>query len=253
MKNKPKILFEDDELVVVNKPPGILSIPDRYRPEKFNLKAHLGQKRSDVRVVHRLDKNTSGVICFAKTETAHKALSLQFEARTAEKKYLALVEGIVYRAEGIVDSPIATDSHKQGRMIISSKGKASHTEYRILEAFKHYSLLEVVIKTGRTHQIRVHLASIGHPLAADALYGNRDAVFLSQIKGRKYRRGKNQEEKPLISRTCLHAGYLAIVHPGSGQKINFEAPLPKDFQAMLSQLRKWGAVFLYLQLFFSTF
>ncbi|MEM9822874.1 MAG: RluA family pseudouridine synthase [Bacteroidota bacterium] len=240
MKKKVSILFEDDHLVILNKPANYLSIPDRFAPAQANLLGYLRNRQEEVFVVHRIDRETSGIICFAKTAAAHKSLSQQFENRTVKKIYQVLVEGHLHQNEGAIDLPIAPSKSKAGKMVIAKRGKASLTEYRLLETFKHYSLLAADIKTGRTHQIRVHFEAIGYPLAVDAVYGRKAEFYLSQVKLKKYRPNRLEEERPLMSRTSLHAYELQLMHPVSGDNLTFQAPLPKDFKAVLQQLRKWG-------------
>ncbi len=240
MKTPYTTIYEDDAIIVVNKPAGLLSIPDRYDANKPNLYHLLLADNNEIRIVHRLDRETSGAICFAKTEAAHRTLSLQFEKRSTQKLYLALVDGHPSPPEGTIDRAIAKHFSKPGRMIVANRGKEALTTYKVVDTFKRFSLLEVNIHTGRTHQIRVHLQSIGHPLAIDPLYGKREAFFLSEIKRKSFNIGKGQEERPLMNRTSLHASQLTFTHPDSGERQTFEAPLPKDFQAVLKQLGKWG-------------
>ena len=241
MKTKIDILHEDEALIIVNKPPNLLTIPDRFDPAKPNLYHWLlGEYGDKVFVVHRIDQETSGAICFARTEEAHRHLSQQFEKRTVEKIYLTLVEGHPDPPEGEIDKPIGAHPARSGMMTVTRNGKPALTLYRTIETFKAFSLLEADIKTGRTHQIRVHFKFIGHPLMIDALYGKRDAFYLSEIKGRSYNLNKHKEERPLMSRTTLHAGKLTLEHPFSGERVAFEAPLHKDFNAVLNQLRKWN-------------
>ncbi len=241
MKNRPSIIFEDDDIIVLNKPAHYLTIPDRFVAERPNLTTFLKDRLEDVFVVHRLDKETSGAILFAKNAAAHRNLSMQFEARTIDKIYLALVEGTVHKEEGEINQPIANNMRDKGRMIIASRGKPSLTLYQVIERFKNYTLVEANIKTGRTHQVRVHFERIGYPLAVDSLYGRKSAFLLSEVKMKKYRRGKDVlEEKPLMSRTTLHAAKVTFDHPTTNESITFEAELPKDFRAVLNQLRKWG-------------
>ena len=240
MKNTPKIIFNDDDIAIVNKPPDYLSIPDRYSPSKPNLVQFLKNQFDNVFVVHRLDKETSGVICFALNADSHRHLNQQFEQRTTEKIYLALVKGQLHQESGIIDKPIAKHNSIAGRMIVSAKGKTALTHYNVVERFQDYTLLELSIKTGRMHQIRVHLQSVSYPLAVDQLYGGDDSFLLSRIKLRKYKSGKNQEENPLMKRCTLHALRLSIDHPRTGNRVTFEAELPKDFNAVIKQLRKWG-------------
>ena len=240
MKNNPTIIFQDDDIVIVNKPPNYLSIPDRFTPSKPNLVSFLNQKFEKVFIVHRLDKETSGIICFALNEEAHRNLSLQFEKRTTEKIYLALVNGNIHNDEGIIDKPIAKHSVVAGKMIVASRGKPSVTHYKVVERFRNYSLLEMNIKTGRMHQIRVHLQSESYPLAVDSMYGGEDSFLLSKVKMRRYKSGKENEERPLMSRCTLHSFRLSLDHPTSQERVSFEAELPKDFNAVIKQLRKWG-------------
>jgi RluA family pseudouridine synthase len=239
-KTQSSILYEDEALVLVNKAPGELTIPDRHHPEYFNLQHWLQERYGRIWVVHRLDRDTSGILCFARTAEAHRHLSRQFEERTVNKTYLALVDGIPYPQEGSIDRPIGPHPSQAGKMTVVRKGKNALTEYRCVEIFRQFSLLELQLHTGRTHQVRVHLAYLGHPLIVDPLYGKRDAFYLSEVKGRHYRLGKNEEERPLLTRHPLHAFRLGFVHPLSSEERRFEAPPAKDFTALLRQLRKWG-------------
>lgn len=237
---KPEILYEDEHLVIADKPAGLLSIPDR-NGNKDNLVTALEKQFGKVFIVHRLDRETSGVICFARNEAAHRHLSIQFERHTTDKFYLALLDGVLHHDEGEIDKPIGEHPHIPGKMAITHPGKPSLTFYRTLERFKRYTLAEALIKTGRTHQIRVHFQSIGYPLAVDALYGRRAAFYLSEIKGKSYKSGKyTEEERPLMDRTSLHSYRLRIDHPVSGERLEFRAEIPRDLAAVLNQLRKWG-------------
>ncbi len=237
---KPDIIYEDEHLIVVNKQAGLLSIPDRAG-NKESLLGLLERQYGKVFVVHRLDRETSGILCFARNEAAHRHLSLQFEHHTSDKYYLALVDGVLHHDEGEIDKPIGEHPTISGKMAIVHSGKPSLTFYRVLERFKRFSLAEILIKTGRTHQIRVHFQSIGYPLAVDALYGRRAAFYLSEIKGKSYKSGKyTEEERPMMERTSLHSSRLRLDHPVTGERMEFKAELPKDFAAILNQLRKWG-------------
>lgn len=240
MRKKLDILFQDEEIVVVNKPAGVLTIPGRSGEDGDSLLSLLNKKFDQCLTVHRLDLNTSGVICFAKTKEAHKALSLQFQNRSVQKIYQVLVDGTVQEETGEIDKPIAPHKVIAGKMAIASKGKKALTLYTVKERFNSFTFLEADIKTGRTHQIRLHFQSIGFPLSIDKVYGSREAIKLSEIKGRSYRIGKLDEERPLMSRSTLHASKLTINHPDTGEQMTFEAPLPKDFKALLNQLRKWA-------------
>jgi len=239
-KAKLEILHDDPEFVIVNKAPGMLSIPDRFVKEIPNILKSLHQIHEKVFVVHRLDKETSGVICYAKTEEAHKNLNKQFLDRTVDKHYRAIVEGTPYPASGEIDLAIIESTVTRGKMIVKKTGKPSLTLFETLEFFKHYSLVDANIKTGRMHQVRIHFSAIGHPLAVDPLYGRQSEVFLSKIKKKKFNLQKNVEERPLMARTTLHAQSLAFDHPVTGERLTFEAEPPKDFRAFLNQLRKWG-------------
>lgn len=240
MKLRPEILYRDEHQLVVNKPAGLLSVPDRYDPTKPNLQDWLRSRYEDIIKVHRLDRETSGLICFARTQAAHRHLSLQFEGHEIEKTYLALLDGPVHQSEGTIDQPIAPNPSRSGQMMVSNKGKNAITHYRVLATFQRFSWVEVKIETGRTHQIRVHFQHIGHPLAVDEFYGPRNALFLSEIKGKNYRLGKDQEERPLLSRLSLHAHRLVFTPFGQPAPQSFEAPLPKDLAVSLKQLQKWG-------------
>jgi 23S rRNA pseudouridine1911/1915/1917 synthase len=236
-----QLLYEDEQLLLVAKPSGLLSIPDRHQPDIPSLQQLLATAYGRIWTVHRLDRETSGVICFARTEEAHRSLSLQFEKRTAGKYYLALVDGRLVDDTGSIALPIGPHPRQEGKMaIISRGGKSALTDYRVLDRYKAFSWVEARLHTGRTHQVRVHFQAIGHALAVDPLYGKRSELFLSEIKGKKFQLGKYEEERPLLQRTALHASRLIVAHPLTGQPVAGEAPLPKDLRAVLSQLDKWG-------------
>jgi 23S rRNA pseudouridine955/2504/2580 synthase/23S rRNA pseudouridine1911/1915/1917 synthase len=235
-----ELLHEDEHLLVVHKPAGLLTIPDRTG-EKDSLHAQLERKYGKVFIVHRLDRETSGVLCFARNEAAHRHLSMQMEHHTADKYYYALLDGELHHEEGEIDKPIGEHASIPGKMSIRMTGKPSLTLYRVAERFKRFTLAEVLIKTGRTHQIRIHFQSIGYPLAVDAIYGRRAAFLLSEIKGKSYKSGKfSEEERPIMERTSLHAARLKLEHPVTGERLEFLSDLPKDFAALLNQLRRWG-------------
>lgn len=237
-KNKYQILWEDEHFLLVDKPSDLLTIPDRYRTDLPNLYNLLQVQYGAIYVVHRLDKGTSGVVCFAKTTDAHRLLSQQFEARTPVKKYYALVKGVPYDRSGKIE--VGLSPRKEGGMRVDVKrGKPSVTTYEVVEEFDHYALLETSILTGRTHQIRVHCKHIGHPLVVDPLYSGVDALYLSEIKRKRFNLNRMGQERPLLSRVPLHAHCLQLLHPISGKIITQKCPLPKDFRAVLNQLRKW--------------
>jgi 23S rRNA pseudouridine955/2504/2580 synthase/23S rRNA pseudouridine1911/1915/1917 synthase len=233
-------IYEDDDLIIINKPAKMLVIPDRHNTELPSLnkilETKMGQK---VWVVHRLDRETSGVICFAKNEQSHRYLSMLFQERDVQKFYAGLVNGIVTPTEGRIEGAIAEHPAANGKMIVAKKGKPAITDYKVVEQWPLYALLQFQIHTGRTHQIRVHMQSIGHPLVCDELYGDGQPFFLSTIK-RKYRLSdKDETEKPLLARMALHAYKLQFVKE-DGTQITAEAPLPKDMAACVNQLNKWS-------------
>lgn len=240
MKEKPELIYQDADILVVNKPPNLLAIPDRYSPELPSLLDYLRTKFGEVFKVHRLDRPTSGIMIFARNEAAHRQLSLQFETRKVVKIYLALVEGILHPEEGSIDKPIAPHPTVAEKMIVHPKGKPSLTTYKTVEHFKNFTLVEAQLHTGRTHQIRVHFESIGFPMAVDEIYGRRKEIYFTDIKKNRVHLAKFEEPRPLMSRTSLHALRLTFEHPVKEQPLTFEAPLPKDFRALLYQLRQWG-------------
>ncbi|AHF16082.1 RluA family pseudouridine synthase [Niabella soli] len=236
MKLKELIVFETGELVALNKPSGLLSIPDREGKEP-SLKDLLQVQYDDIFTVHRLDRETSGLIIFAKTAAAHKHFSQQFEARKTIKVYTGLVLGSVTVPEGHIDAPIAENMVKRGTMIIHRRGKQALTDFKVLKDYGLYTWMQFNIHTGRTHQIRVHTKEIGHPLVGDTLYGDGKPVFISSFKS-KFNLSKNElEERPILNRLALHAAQLKIAGP-DGNVIALEAPLHKDLRATLQQLDK---------------
>lgn len=234
-----EILHEQDGLLVVDKPAGTLVIPDRGGADGSSLVEQLRRKRPYIQVVHRIDRDTSGLVVFATDEDTHRSLNEQFAKRKVKKRYLALVEGRPFPDSGSIDQPIAPGPGN--KMQVNPKGKASLSHYECLEEFRHFSLVQLRIETGRTHQVRVHMAFIGNPLMVDPLYGSRQHFMLSEVK-RNYKLGKWEEERPLLQRLSLHAAELAFKHPQSGEELTFESVLPKDLSAVLKQLRKWDSV-----------
>jgi RluA family pseudouridine synthase len=218
------IIYEDDSIIVINKPAGLPVLPDGWEPDAPYLlkmleleQAQPGQSGQGVWVVHRLDKITSGVMVFARTAEAHRQLNLQFERHETHKVYHALVQGSPKWDEHTARHMLRVNvGHKHRTMVDHAKGKPAVTHFRVLERFVKAALLEAVPETGRTHQVRVHASALGHPLLADALYG---AV-----------------ESALIQRPALHAFSLQIKHPASGQILDFTAPYPKDFKQALARL-----------------
>ncbi len=239
MKKDHEIIFEDDYLVVVNKSAGLLTIPDRYQHDKRNLSSLMIKAYEEIFVVHRIDRETSGLIIFAKDAQTHKSLSEAFEENKIDKTYLALVQGTPKPLENRIETFLVKSETERSKIIVFKKGKWSITDYKVLESYdKKYSLVEVKILTGRTHQIRVHMQHIGNPLLVDSKYSNKDEFKLSEIKKRKFRLQKNEEERPLITRHTLHAAKIGFTHPSTGERMDFEVPLPKDMKAVVNQMRK---------------
>ncbi|RBL93914.1 RluA family pseudouridine synthase [Chitinophaga flava] len=237
MRLEEHILLETPDFVVVNKPSGMLTLPDRHDNELTSLIAVMKKAYGEIFTVHRLDRDTSGIILFARNEAAHKYFSQLFESRDVQKYYMGLVHGEPTPAKGSISEGIMEHPVQKGKMVTNRKGKASLTDYEVLETFGLYSLVKWQIHTGRTHQIRVHMKHLGHPIAVDELYGSPEPVLLSAIK-KKFKLGKHtEEERPLLSRLALHAAMLVFKDP-SGKEYTIEAPLPKDISAVLNQLRK---------------
>lgn len=233
---KLDIIFENDNFIAINKPSGLLSIPDRFGKDP-SVKSLLQDQLGKIYTVHRLDKETSGLIIFAKNESTHKDLSQKFEGREVEKFYVGLVNGTLMNREGTIDVPIMEAPGKTTLMMAHKKGKPSITDYKVLEEFGLYSWVQFQIHTGRTHQIRVHSKYIGNSIVCDELYGDGQPVLLSSIK-RKFKLSKNElEERPLLSRLALHSFQLKFTD-NTGIRHELEAPLSKDLKALLQQLRK---------------
>jgi 23S rRNA pseudouridine1911/1915/1917 synthase len=235
-KSKFDIIFENDDFVAVNKPSGMLTIPDREQTEK-SLKEFLIDKYGSIFVVHRLDKDTSGLVVFAKNETTHKYLCKIFEERKVEKFYLGIVVGEPVEKTGIIDAPITDHLTRKGIMTVHRSGKESQTGYEVLDANPNFSLVSFQLFTGRTHQIRVHTKEIGHPLACDPLYGDGKSIFLSAIK-KNYKLSKHDdEERAIINRLALHS-YKLNFEDEHGTKMELCAEAPKEFRALMQQLKR---------------
>jgi 23S rRNA pseudouridine1911/1915/1917 synthase len=221
------IVYEDEHLLVVNKPAGMVVHPAARMVSGTLVNALLahcpqvadvgGSDRAGI--VHRLDRETSGLIVVAKNPEAHAALQRQFKRRLVRKTYVALVEGQVQPREGIIEVPIGRDPKDRTRMAVSRTGRPAVTQYRVVEIFPQYTLLEVRPHTGRTHQIRVHLAWLGYPVVGDRVYGRRRQTLMPD-------------------RHFLHARDLAFTHPVTGEKLALSAPLPPELASVLNQLRR---------------
>ncbi len=236
---KFEIIYEDDDIVALNKPSGLLSIPDRYNDTIPCLYHEVAKAYDKLFVVHRLDKDTSGLIVFAKNEESHKYMSQLFEGRDIEKYYLAIVNGKPFKTSGSIVAPIAEHPTWKGRMSIQKKGRFAHTDYEVLESWSSFSLLKLRIFTGRTHQIRVHLQHLGTPVVGDPFYGNGGTLLLSSFKKKFKLAESEEEERPLLSRLGLHASELVFTD-AKGVKKSITAPLPKDMSVTLKQLAKWA-------------
>ena len=253
-KDTIEIIYQDNDIIVINKPAGISVTKDRSgRPQLIDfLIQQIGDEAtSHLRLVHRLDKETSGVMILARNKSSQKTFADYFYQRKVKKTYLALVNGYVPQATGVIDAPIGHSKKNPELMVIDQKhGKQSITEWRLLADFGKLSLIAANPLTGRTHQIRVHLASIGLPLAIDPLYGNSEPLMLSEFK-KDYRLGKFQDEKPLIDRLTLHAYQISfpdasVIASGTNevsearQSHFFLAPLDKKFQTTIKMLTKYN-------------
>jgi 23S rRNA pseudouridine955/2504/2580 synthase/23S rRNA pseudouridine1911/1915/1917 synthase len=236
---KLDIIFENDEYVIINKPPNILSVPDRFDETIPSCIAILRKSYAELFIIHRIDRETSGVLCFAKTAEAHKYASLLFQHRQVEKKYLAFVVGKFSAKEGIIEAPIMEHPVKKGSMVVNkANGKPSTTLYKVIDEAGIYNIVECIILTGRTHQIRVHMKHIDHPVLCDDLYGDAQPIYVSKLK-KKFNLSKDvEEENPILSRLALHSNYFSFtdVH---GIKIEAIATLPKDMDATWKQIKKW--------------
>lgn len=233
-----EILLETDDLVAVAKPSGLLTLPDRFDAALASVRGQLQQHYGEVYTVHRIDKDTSGLLIFARHLEAQRFLARQFEERQVQKTYLGLVIGRMAADQVSFQEPIEEHPTLKGKMRVSRHGKTALTHSTTLERWGRYSWLSIGIETGRTHQIRVHLAHAGHPIACDPLYGTGEPVLLSSVKKHYKPSGSENAERPLLNRLGLHAWRLVLTGL-SGQSLEIEAPLPRDLEACLRQLRKW--------------
>ncbi|MCC6465716.1 MAG: RluA family pseudouridine synthase [Planctomycetes bacterium] len=235
-----EILFEDECLIVLNKPAALPVHPPKAGRggtlanallHHFGKVSQAGTLRPGI--VHRLDADTGGVIVCAKDESTHFKLGEQFQQRTVEKTYLALVRGTVRKDKGEINKPIGRHPDHYEMQRVHKDGKPAVTEYEVLERFPGFTYLRITPKTGRTHQIRVHLSAVGHPIVGDRLYNHDNGLTLSEVQGVPALPG----EAPLIARQALHAARLAFDHPRDSRRLSFEAPLPADLERALAALR----------------
>jgi 23S rRNA pseudouridine1911/1915/1917 synthase len=241
------ILYEDDEIILIDKPPGMVVHPAKGHwtgTLASALSFHFDQLSGvggalRPGIVHRLDRDTTGVMLVAKTDRAHTALARQFEERTIEKEYFAIVAGVPNLDRDRINQPIGMHPYQREKMTIRSDGpdsRPAETFYEVLERFRGFAALRVVPKTGRTHQIRVHLASVGCAVLCDAQYGGRNKITRGEIMG------DSADESLVLGRQALHARRLAFSHPSSGDRLEIEAPLPDDLTTTLDLLRQHRAV-----------
>lgn len=223
MSAEPRIVHEDDDLIVLDKPAGLVVHPaaSHTGPTLVDrLGDRAGGGEADRRgIVHRLDKDTSGLMVVARTEAAHSELSRQIRAREVVREYLALVEGALGSRTGTIDAPLGRDRRRRTRRAIRGAGeREARTHFEVLEALPADTLVKARLETGRTHQIRVHFAAIGHPVAGDPEYGKAG------------RHG--------LKRQFLHAAHLELAHPATGEELAFDSPLPEDLAAALERARR---------------
>ena len=231
-----RIVFEDDHLLVVDKPAGLVVHPAAGNRDGTLVNAllhHCAGRLSGIGgvarpgIVHRIDKDTSGLLVVAKTDVAHEGLAKQFAAHSIGRRYLAIVRGVPKEASGLVDAPLARSSQNRKKIAIVSegRGKRAVTHWRRLEALRQAALVECRLETGRTHQVRVHMAAIGHPLLGDPVYGGGKSVHRELLNALDFRR------------QALHAEGLEFTHPVSKVRLSFESALPTDMQELFNRLR----------------
>ncbi|MEA3328670.1 MAG: RluA family pseudouridine synthase [Candidatus Omnitrophota bacterium] len=215
------IVYEDEHLIVINKPAGMVVHPaaGNFSGTLVNALVHHCSDLSGVGgelkpgIVHRLDKDTSGLMVAAKTDTVHRALAKQFKDRTINKRYLVIVKGQMAFKEGVIDEPIGRNPRQRKKMeVVQAGGKQAVTNYKVIKKFEGFTLLEVILKTGRTHQIRVHMAYLSHPVLGDSHYGR---------------------QSPLINRQAIHAAGLGFYHPVTGKYLEFNSDLPEDMKKLV--------------------
>lgn len=241
MHSTPDILYKDDDIIAINKPSGWLSIPDRHDAELYSVRSWFEAKGEKIFMVHRIDRDTSGLLLLARNAEAHKYYNTLFEQRILKKTYYGLVMGSISEDEGVYDQPIEQHPTLLGKMRVGRKGKPAITHFKVEERFRGFTWVRFQIETGRTHQIRVHLYNAGHSLVCDPIYGKMDPVLLSSFKKKFNMSGKEEDERPILSRLALHAYSVDLVDRQSIPH-TFIAPVPRDLDATLKQLRKWSKV-----------
>jgi len=237
-----EVIYEDDYLLIINKPAGMVAHPAyaNYTGTLVNALLHHSKNLSNINepcrpgIVHRIDKDTSGLLVIAKDDWIHAKLAEQFSKHSTEREYWAVCWGLLKEKEGIVEKNIARSKSDRKKFSVSDEGKTAVTFYKVLEEFEFASLLKLNLKTGRTHQIRVHLASINHPVFGDRVYGGNKIVYGSALPKMKSRIDNLLEIMP---RQALHAKTLGFIHPHLKSFVKFDSELPQDFQTLLEKLR----------------
>lgn len=232
------ILYEDSEVVVINKPAGLVVHPaaGNYTGTLVNALLYHCKDLSGIGgklrpgIVHRLDKDTTGVLIAAKSDKAHQSLTVQFKKHSVKRKYVALVHGVIKEDKGKIEAEIGRHQTDRKKMSVKTRrGKTAVTHFKVLSRFDQFTLVELTLETGRTHQIRVHLSSINHPVVGDQVYGGKERISgVKEVKVRKVTRE--------LGRQALHAAILGFVHPGTMKYMEFQAPVPEDFQKVLDAL-----------------
>lgn len=222
------VIYEDNDIIIVNKEKGIVVHPGNGNPDGTLANAILERCKDSLSgiggtirpgIVHRIDKDTSGLVIIAKNDNTHLKISKQIQERTVSKTYIALVRGVIKENEATINMPIGRSTKDRKKMAVTKTGKEAVTHFKVLKRYDGFTLLEVKIETGRTHQIRVHMSEIGYPIVGDEVYSNGKNPF--NVKGQ-----------------MLHAQKLEFLHPTTNQKVTYEAPLPEYFKQILNQLEK---------------
>lgn len=236
MNEEITVLHVDANIIAVNKPAGMLSAADRYDPDASIVSRELEMEYGRLFPVHHLDIDTTGALIYARNDHAYRSLAAAFEERAASRRYHAIVEGRPSWTQTVCDFALTPDGDRMHRTIIDGAGKPASTEFIVLGVHAKMGIVEARPLTNRAHQVRIHLAALGYPIACDPLYGDGKPLFLSRIKRRW--KGDESSERPLIARTALHLFSIEFEHPGTGGRMTIEAAYPKDFRAVVTQLRK---------------